>query len=124
MEKRCLFNCKIIDLSKRIEEWMYSEELQNIVHAFGGVYPVSVSPANLAKWLLDFSECWDYRKNQAQAKDRKTGENARWNINSTDITETQALAVERGISALGLIGVEMPCEKNFDYVIALGGARF
>lgn len=124
MGKQYLFNCKISDLSKKIQEWMYSEELQNIVQAFGGVYPVSMAPTNLAKWLLDFSECWDYRRHQVQAKDTKTGENARWNINSTDITETQALAVERGISALGLIGIEMPCEKNFDYVIALGGARF
>lgn len=124
MNQSYSFNCRVTDLNQRIQNWLYSEELQNIVQVFGGEYPRSMSVSERAKWLENFSDRWDYRKYQAQAKDAKTGENARWKISSADLTESQISAVEKGIASLGLTGMDMPSEKSFDYIIALGGARF
>lgn len=118
------FNCKISELDNRIQAWLYSDELQNIVHTFGGRYPDTKSIDFLAKWLLAFSEKWDYRNQQKQTRDNKTGEHTRWQIRSDTITSEQKTAVEKGIAALGLTGIQTPVERKFDYIIALGGARF
>lgn len=106
-----------------IEAWLNSGELANIVSSFGGKVPKGVSLREKAGWLLSFSECWDYR-NKQKTRDQKTGENARWKVNNDGITEKQCQVIKSGISALGLLGVEQPKEKEFDYIIALGGARF
>ena len=124
MKETYSFNCEISELNDRIQAWLYSDELTNIVHAFGSFYPDVKSVDSLAKWLLNFSEKWDYRNQQKQARDNKTGENARWQISSNTITPEQKTAVEEGIAALGLIGIQLPAEREFDYIIALGGARF
>lgn len=124
MGEICSFNCKISELDQRIRAWLYSDGLQNIVHAFGGHYPDTKSIDFLAKWLLAFSEKWDYRNHQKQARDEKTGENTRWQVSSDTITPEQKDAVEKGIAALGLTGIQTPVERNFDYIITLGGARF
>lgn len=107
-----------------IWQWINSGKLKNIVDTFGGVMPDTDEIRKKAKWLLKFSECWDYRRMQKEAHDSKTGENARWKIAGDEITESQKKAVLDGIYELGLVGVEEPTEKEFDYVIALGGARF
>ncbi len=106
-----------------IEVWVNSDELAEIVFSFDGKIPKGVSLREKAKWLLSFSDCWDYR-NKQKVRDKKTGENARWEVNNDGITEKQRQAVKNGISTLGLLGVERPQEKEFDYIIALGGARF
>ena len=124
MEKLYSFNCKISELNERIQCWINSKELKDIVHSFGGAYPNTTSINDLAKWLLNFSERWDYRRHQQQSRDKKTQENVRWKINNDTITDEQKDIVKNSISSLGLIGVQVPIEKNFDYVIALGGARF
>lgn len=110
-------------IKDNIESWMNSDELEEIVFSFGGKIPENVSLEEKAKWLLSFSDCWDYR-NKQKLCDRKTGENARWEIKNDGITEKQYQAVQKGVSALGLLGVEQPQENKFDYIIALGGARF
>lgn len=124
MKETYSFNCEISELNARIQAWLYSDELKKIVHTFGGHYPETKSVDSLAKWLLNFSDNWDYRNRQKQARDNKTGENARWQISSNTITAEQKNAVEEGIAALGLIGIQLPVEREFDYIIALGGARF
>lgn len=124
MQNQYTFNCKTADIDKRIDTWIYSSELKEIVEAFGGTFPDTDNRHKMAKWLLDFSECWDYRNHQKNAHDKKTGENARWQISSSKITEAQKNAVSNGIYALGLIGISSPSETDFDYIITLGGARF
>ena len=126
MKKQHLFIGNIEHLhtiTDRIEQWINSEELAKIVISFGGDIPKNVSLKEKAKWLLSFSECWDYRKIQKVANSR-TKENARWEVDNKGITDRQRKVVESGIAVLGLIGTEQPQEKNFDYIIALGGARF
>ena len=124
MKKEYSFNVEGKRLLQAVEKWMRSEELELLVHAFGGDIPKEFTTAKLAKWLLNFSSCWDYRSMQKQANDLKTKENARWQVQSTDITEHQRNTVSSVIAPLGLVGVSVPTEKNFDYVVALGGARF
>ena len=124
MQNQYTFNCKPTDIYIQIDSWLYSNELKNIVKAFGGTFPKTSNRYETAKWLLKFSECWDYRNHQKQARDKKTGENARWQISSSKITEAQKSAVINGIYALGLIGIHRPSKTDFDYIVALGGARF
>lgn len=125
MNNQYTFNCNTTDLIEHIKNWVYSPELEKIIHAFNGCFPSTLSTLHdHAKWLLTFSERWDYRSLQKQAHDKQTGENARWQISSSDITASQKKALLAGIYPLGLIGTEMPSEKEFDYIIALGGARF
>ena len=64
MKETYSFNCEISELNDRIQAWLYSDELKNIVHAFGSFYPDVKSVDSLAKWLLNFSEKWDYRNQQ------------------------------------------------------------
>lgn len=124
MQNQYTFNCKPTDIDRQIDAWLYSNELKNIVKAFGGTFPNTANRHEAAKWLLNFSECWDYRNHQNQARDKKTGENARWQISSSKITEIQKNAVTNGVYTLGLIGIHTPSNTDFDYIIALGGARF
>ena len=124
MKTQYSFNGTLNNLKERIHGWLYSTELEHIVQAFHGSFPHMSSTAEQAKWLLSFSDRWDYRSIQKQARDINTGEKARWQISSAKITEDQKASVAEGIYPLGLIGVQIPVETEFDYVIALGGARF
>jgi len=124
MKNQYTFNCAVADLNNHIHAWLYSDELGDIVRSFGGTFPHSLTLHKQAEWLLSFSDRWDYRNIQKKTHDEKTGENARWQINSSEITEEQKSAVRKGIYQLGLIGIQTPVEKEFDYIIALGGARF
>lgn len=108
---------------KEIESWIMSPELIDIVQAFGGIYPNTKNIKELAAWLLEFSDIWDYRRRQKNAKDVKTGEAARWMVNNDSITEEQEKTVFKGIDRLGLRGVSDPLFNYYDYIIALGGAR-
>ncbi len=103
--------------------WIDSDELSEIVLAFGGKIPGNISLEEKVDWLVNFSDRWDYRSKQ-KVHGIKCKENARWEVKNDGITEEQKRIVERNTEALGLIGVEKPCENTFDYVIALGGARF
>lgn len=106
-----------------IRQWIASPELEDIVLAFGGRYPNNVGVKELASWLLEFSENWDYRRKQKSAIDAKTGEAARWMVNNDSISKEQEKAVFRGIDSLGLRNVSVPCFDSYDYIVALGGAR-
>lgn len=124
MKRSCIFNCKKERFPEAIEQWMYSEELCRLVCAFHGTFPEKLSVGDMAKWLLEFSSRWDYRGMQRQTHDEKTGENARWQVHSSEITDAQKQVVSEVIGPLGLVGVQEPAEKEFDYILALGGARF
>lgn len=110
-------------VEQEITSWLMSKELSAIVESFGGTIPVSFNIKERAKWLLEFSNHWDYRAKQKTAQEHKTKESARWLISNDEITENQKKIVEDNIANLGLIGVTNPVETAFDYIIALGGAR-
>ena len=84
MNKSCIFNGKKERFPEAIEQWMFSEEMRRLVHAFHGTFPERLSVEEMAKWLLEFSSRWDYRGMQRQARDAKTGENARWQVHRSE----------------------------------------
>ena len=110
-------------VEEEIIRWITSPELTKIVEAFGGNIPSGITHIELARWLLDFSDVWDYRRRQQEAKDTKTGEAARWLINNDTVTEEQERVVFENIVKLGLREPSDPILKQYDYIVALGGAR-
>lgn len=112
-----------IKINQMIGKWTASKELRDIVEAFGGHCPNCEDREELVKWLLEFSENWDYRKLQKAATDRKVGEAARWMIENDSISEKQEVAVFENIDKLGLRNVLFPHFDFYDYIVALGGAR-
>lgn len=111
------------DYKNMLIAWFTSEELQKLVHSFGGIIPIEQSTDIVLQWLLSFSEVWDYRGKQSKAIDSKTGEKARWMISQENLTEEQKLCIEQVADALGLRKVQIPQLEQYDYIIALGGAR-
>lgn len=114
---------RIQSIISTIDRWVHSTALEKILASFGTSIPNGLSTTETINWLLSFSDEWDYRKKQQNAKDKKTNEAARWLLNDSEITETQSKAVLEGISDLGLVGVDTPLCRDYDYIVALGGAR-
>lgn len=110
-------------IEDEIEQWLTSRELGQIVETFGGRIPRKKNTVDLAKWLLDFSDIWDYRRKQREAKDSGTGEAARWLINNDVVSAKQESIVLNNSEKLGLKGIAEPFLRQYDYIIALGGAR-
>ncbi|MDR0288183.1 MAG: hypothetical protein LBI03_10840, partial [Clostridiales bacterium] len=108
---------------QKIDEWIHSDALGDIIKSFGKNIPKSNNLKNSIEWLLKFSDEWDYRRKQQDAKDDKTNEAARWLVNDNEITQKQKAAVLGGIEKLGFVGVDTPCRRNYNYIVALGGAR-
>lgn len=109
---------------QHIKAWIYSDEFNDILLAFGSK---RLNKSNLKEdieYILAFSECWDYRTKQKNAIDKKTGEAARWLLEEEPLNTNQIDAVSRGVYKLGLAGIEKPLAQNYDYVLALGGARY
>ncbi len=104
-------------LLKRIK----CEELRELVKAFGNekLYSESETDIEILKQLVAFSSIWDYR----QRRRIHQSEGERWQVDSGVFTETQKVCIENAIDALGLRGIQQPCQKKYDYIIALGGAR-
>lgn len=110
-------------LMKRINEWIYSDAMYKILSSFNTCIPNDLSTEESVDWLLRFSDKWDYRKKQQSAIDEVTNEAARWLLNDSEILEQQARAVMEGIEELGLVGVDTPRYEEYDYIVALGGAK-
>lgn len=129
MARHCLFIGSVEEslkrgcIMKQIEEWIASKELAEIVKAFGGEIPKYSSLKEQVAWLLKFCDRWDYRSIQRITNGR-SDEKARWQISKQELSDRQKSVVKNGIYALGLIGIDTPQKKDFDYVIALGGARY
>ena len=113
----------IPDSLAKIDEWINSVAMRGILETFGAKVPTGLSTEGAVEWLLQFSDEWDYRKKQQTAYDIKTKESARWLVRNNEITQEQERAVFAGIAELGLIDVKIPLRKDYNYVIALGGAR-
>lgn len=86
-------------------------------------YPGEHHDADIVEWLLSFSERWDFRGKQRSTLDAGTGERARWLIEAADLNDRQKRSIEDACIPLGLKGVSAPKLKNYDYIVALGGAR-
>ncbi len=110
-------------LRKRINEWIHSDAMKKILSSFNTCIPNNLSTEESVNWLLRFSDEWDYRKKQQTAMDKTTSEAARWLIKDSEIEEQQAKVVMEAIADLGLIDVDMPLHRKYDYIVALGGAR-
>ena len=106
-----------------IEAWARSPVLSTLVSAFGAEVPYKADVPALIAWLLDFSDCWDFRRLQREATAKDIGEGARWLLDSSHLTPHQQQLTLKSAGTLGLIGIGEPMRESFDYVLILGGAR-
>lgn len=104
-------------------EWINTPELGVLVEKFNGKIPENLENGDKLRWLVEFSEIWDFRRAQKTVYDSKTGEKARWLVDDSTLSEQQKLATKNAIERLGLLGHSLPNQKVYDYVIVLGGAR-
>ena len=104
-------------------QWIHSTELMRLVKAFGGEIPQELSVEQKLDWLCQFSERWDFRKNQSKTLDLKTGERARWMISDADLSEEQKSSAMQAATCLGMLETIPPARKFYDSVLVLGGAR-
>jgi hypothetical protein len=106
-----------------LEKWIKSEALSSLAEAFGGKPPLEEGYATLAKWYLDFSDCWDFRSHQRLAFDGKVGEGARWLVSNDDLSESQKSFALEAASQLGLMDNSVAPHNAYDYILVLGGAK-
>jgi len=114
---------RVPEIINKINKWTQSAALKKILDSFGARIPDGFSIADTVEWLLNFSDEWDYRKKQREAKDTKTNEAARWLLNDSELMPQQAESVLDGIADLGLTGISIPLRRDYHYIVALGGAR-
>lgn len=106
-----------------LDRWLAAPTLAALVQSFGSEIPTQLTRVELAAWLLDFSERWDFRALQAETLSNDTGERSRWLITETSLTERQRDAIQAAANELGLIGAEIPSKRAYDFAWVLGGAR-
>jgi len=114
---------RIKPICDEINSWVRSAALSKLVEEFGSKLPDELGLEKLVEWLLNFSDRWDYRKLQQEAAAKDIGEGARWLVNSSQITSQQKALIEDSAKTLGLIGINLPAEQSYDFVLVLGGAR-
>lgn len=129
-EKNIEINCPNLnknrydEINKSIYNWLNSQAMNDLIKEFGSKIPNNLELKELSKWLLNFSEEWDYRKKQSNTYDNKTGENARWLIHDeTSWSDEKKENIIKLSKELGLLECRKPHNKNYDYFLVLGGAR-
>jgi len=129
MANNFILNCpdlngeRIKEMKENIESWLKTPILKKLVNAFEGEIPERFDLSDLSKWLLDFSDCWDFRSKQKQAFDSKVGEGVRWLVTDNGLSDEQKSLAFVAASELGLRDNFTPSIKDFDYVWVLGGAK-
>ena len=129
MAKNLVLSCpavnseRIVKAKESIKQWLRTPILRELVKAFESDLPLNYGTNELSKWLLDFSDCWDFRGKQKQAFDNKIGEGARWLLSDADLSEEQKSLALTAALELGLRNNTVPTINNFDYVWVLGGAK-
>lgn len=103
--------------------WLYAPELENLVEQFGGSIPQNLEVTERLHWLVEFSQIWNFRSEQKNAEDLKTGEKARWMIDGAGINDRQVTATMSAARRLGMIECTLPNHRTYDYILVLGGAR-
>jgi hypothetical protein len=129
MAQNLLLSCpavgsgRVTAMKKNIGQWLNTPSLHELASAFGGDIPSGLDIDGLSKWLLTFSDCWDFRARQKQAFDGKVGEGVRWLLSSDDLTDEQKRLALTAASDLGLMNNDTPARDNYDYIWVLGGAK-
>lgn len=118
-----LDNDRVRRMYETLDEWLRSPALASLIRSFGSEIPSHLATVDLAAWLLDFSERWDFRRLQQGTLAKDTGERSRWLITDSSLTESQRSIVNEAARELGLIGIEIPSKYAYDFVWVLGGAR-
>src|ERR1039458_7969775 len=88
-----------------IEQWVRSPTLLQLIQAFDATPPDDADLAALVAWLLEFSERWDFRRMQREAKTKDTGESARWLLDDSGLIEERRGLVGEAATTLGLVGL-------------------
>jgi hypothetical protein len=129
MSKDMILSCpavggeRINTIKENISIWLSNRTLGDLVTAFDGTVPQNLTLGELAKWYLEFRECWDFRGRQKQAFDTKVGEGARWLLNNDDLSEYQKERALTAATELGLTNNSEPNGNAYDYIGVLGGAK-
>ncbi|MEN8904772.1 MAG: hypothetical protein ABF289_02305 [Clostridiales bacterium] len=119
------FDNRADEIKRSIEVYLRSNVIRNLVKLFNEDVPQNRSLIELSKWLVDFSEVWDFRKKQKSALDKKTGEFARWLVNDdTSWSDEKRNLILESARIMGLIDEVKPKEDEYDYFLVLGGARY
>ena len=108
---------------REFDKWVSDEHFVELVSRFGGTLNLQLSAVDKIKWLKEsFTDIWDYRKKQKNAKTRE-GEAARWLLqNNEQVAKHQDFIYETA-RRLGLIGTNTTLFEKPDYYLPLGGAR-
>ena len=108
------------DIHNFIHSFVNNESLYQLVNAFGGQYKSTNATANL-KYLLRFSDCWDYRGSTRARTEHD--ENARWLVGKDSFTDNQIMHLKKAKKDLGLVDNATPKRNEYDYIWVLGGAK-
>lgn len=102
------------NILEKIREWIVTPEFISLLQTFGKIGLQEDSLKSQVRELIEFSERWDFRGKQA---------NARWSIADCDFSSQQKEKIIKAADKLGLIGCTIPSKKEYDYILVLGGAR-
>lgn len=105
----------------KIKAWISTPELKELIYSFGGEYESNITLSEQINSLRNFSDIWDFRNKQK--KNSNSSENARWTIEENQLSEKQKELTLETAKKLGLIGCTIPSQKEYDYILVLGGAR-
>lgn len=115
---------RITVVHSEIKRWIKSRALSNLITLFKSKFPSQNDLTQLVEWLLEFSEKWDFRgrlhKSQA-SKDITEG--ARWQLDDSEFTDEDSSLILNSARQLGLVETREPSEKQYSYILVLGGAR-
>lgn len=105
----------------KIKAWISTPELKELICSFGGEYESNITLSEQINRLLEFSDIWDFRNKQKKVPG--SSENARWTIADSQLSEKQKSLTLKAARKLGLIECTIPSQKEYDYILVLGGAR-
>lgn len=111
------------EIRNQIAIWAGSPALARLVEAFGATIPAGANLEELVEWLLAFSEQWDFRRLQQEARAGDSSGGARWLLDDSAIAPAEQTVIEASARELGLIGIGSPSSERYDYALVLGGAK-
>lgn len=113
----------------KIAAWVTSSYFLDLLALFGANVPAQDNIDEMLEHLEKFSDRWDFRRmarERGAAADDALREGqgaARWLSATAGLTEEMEPRILKNAKLLGLITAQDPSEKEYDYILVLGGAR-
>lgn len=117
---------RVKKLIVQIDRWTRSEDIKKLLVMFGGIPKFADVPdlESRLQGLVKFSEKWDFRSIQKEKVLTGEKEVARWLLMDDEFIKKNSEEILDAAENLGLINVREPLYDHYDYILALGGARF